>query len=257
MIAVPSWLVYQQQQAVVGELNAQTETNRRLNQVALDYFKQRHRPIIPGASAAHVASTTGTVCCIVRPRGGGETKFLLLSGDFESEFTAGDAVLQPGPFDGGRAPDDVVAYFARFLRPNFEAPNSATGSIAAVISAVQVSNTIPGFGPIRGVADDVELGQELFIAGRTSGLQRVIVSRIHVSSIISFDRGEATFTGLIGLRGAGAVAASEGGDAGAPILTPDGRLAAMLFAGSTEESLAVPIRQVFDALNVELDTEPP
>jgi len=44
----------------------------------------------------------------------------------------------------------------------------------------------------------------------------------------------------------------RGGDSGAPVLTEDGKLAGIVFAGSPEFALAIPARSLFDALGVEL-----
>ena len=45
---------------------------------------------------------------------------------------------------------------------------------------------------------------------------------------------------------------STAGDSGAPVLTTDGKLAAMVFAGTTTHTFAVPIQRVLDAMAVEL-----
>jgi S1-C subfamily serine protease len=65
----------------------------------------------------------------------------------------------------------------------------------------------------------------------------------------------AEFENLIGIKGIGAPF-SRGGDSGAPVLSTDGKLLGMVFAGSEapggEITFALPIGPVLKALEVEL-----
>jgi predicted acylesterase/phospholipase RssA len=235
-----------EQAAIAGQLG---DVNVKLTEVAVEYFKQRHRPVTPGMSAAGYSSGASTICCVVQQRGGGKRFFLL--GDF-AVSKVGDALVQPGPLDGGKSPQDSVGRLVRILKPD---PNDASviiGSMAEIASDVEAYNIMAGLGPIHGVAETVVLNQQLFIAGRTTGLSKVYVSDIDLDIPIPVPGGQhAIYSNVIGLRAA-AGPPIRVGDAGAPVITTDGRLAAMVFAGSDMQAFAVPIRRVFEALQVEL-----
>lgn len=78
----------------------------------------RFRPEIPsGVSAGHFAITAGTLGAVVKDRMTGEK--LLLSNNHvfanSNDAQIGDAILQPGPADGGQNPGDQVARLERFV----------------------------------------------------------------------------------------------------------------------------------------------
>jgi hypothetical protein len=78
----------------------------------------RFRPEIPsGVSAGHFAITAGTLGAVVKDRMTGEK--LLLSNNHvfanSNDAQIGDAILQPGPADGGQNPGDQVARLDRFI----------------------------------------------------------------------------------------------------------------------------------------------
>lgn len=106
--------------------------------------RDRFRPAIPsGVSIGHYKITAGTLGTIVTDRQTGER--LILSNNHvlanSNEAVQGDAILQPGPADGGQNPSDVVARLERFIRirftdepdtppptPNPPVPNPPTGN---------------------------------------------------------------------------------------------------------------------------------
>ena len=83
--------------------------------------RQRIRPVPGGVSYGHVDITTGTL--------GGWVKFVsddqwyaLTNAHVAADTNKGDpddAVLQPGPFDGGRHPSDIVGTLARRVAIHF------------------------------------------------------------------------------------------------------------------------------------------
>ena len=77
------------------------------------------RPVVPpGVSVGHYRTTTGTFACLVRR---GSEVFLLSNNHVLADSNKGregDAILQPGPVDGGTA-RDVVAYLAEYVPLDF------------------------------------------------------------------------------------------------------------------------------------------
>ncbi|NWF69527.1 MAG: hypothetical protein HXY40_10615 [Chloroflexi bacterium] len=80
--------------------------------------RDRFRPAVPvGVSMGHFKVTAGTLGAVVRDRVSGE-RFLLSNNHVfanSNEAAAGDAILQPGPIDGGQNPGDVLARLERFV----------------------------------------------------------------------------------------------------------------------------------------------
>jgi predicted acylesterase/phospholipase RssA len=239
-----------EQAAAAGNLKA---VNDRLNDLAKTYYRGRHRPIAPGTSVGHVRETAESICCFAKPRDGSAERYVIGSwGLMPPGAKVGDAILQPGPHDGGRQTNDVIAHLSRVVRPT--AANAALAAMGKLVPGISFTNQVTGLGPIRGPADPLVPGQEVFVAGRTSGISRAIVSVIELDNVVVEVEGERIrFDGLIGLRAMAGTTALSGGDDGAPVLTADGRLAAMIFATSEQESYAIPIQSILDALGVDLD----
>src|SRR3546814_20460298 len=76
-----------------------------------------------GISIGHAAITAGTLGGLVRDRETGAVAILsnnhVLANS--NQGTAGDAILQPGPADGGTDPGDRIATLARFVEIDFTA----------------------------------------------------------------------------------------------------------------------------------------
>ncbi|MDX2162477.1 MAG: hypothetical protein SF162_14215 [bacterium] len=99
----------------VGYLRAQENP---LNAQAVT-ARDRFRPLIPsGVSIGHRGITAGTLGTIVKDKRTGEA--LILSNNHvlanSNDAMVGDAIVQPGPMDGGKDPADVVARLERFVR---------------------------------------------------------------------------------------------------------------------------------------------
>ena len=81
--------------------------------------RDRWRPVVPpGVTIGHYRITAGTFGCLVRR---GEERFILSNNHVLADINAGeegDAILQPGPSDGGTA-DDRVATLADYVPIDF------------------------------------------------------------------------------------------------------------------------------------------
>lgn len=80
--------------------------------------KSRFRPSIPsGVSMGHQGVSAGTLGAVVKDRTTGQK--LLLSNNHvfahSNDGMVGDAILQPGPMDGGLFPSDIVARLERYI----------------------------------------------------------------------------------------------------------------------------------------------
>jgi hypothetical protein len=84
--------------------------------------RDRYRPTCPsGVSIGHFKITAGTLGTIVTDRTTGQK--LILSNNHvlanSNNASVGDAILQPGPTDGGQNPGDMVARLERFIQIRF------------------------------------------------------------------------------------------------------------------------------------------
>jgi hypothetical protein len=223
-------------------------------------LQRRTRPLCPGLSVAHPTVSAGTLGGFVRL--GGRLAILsnnhvLAAGDAGA---VGDAVLQPGPADGGM-PADRVATLSGFQRLS-DGPNRVDAAVAVLDEGVDAEpGLVPG-GPLAAtVADgeEVEPDEEVEKVGRTTGHTRGRITAVEVDGVaVQYDDGVHVFDDQIEIEGLSG-AFSEGGDSGSVIWRSTDRAPlALLFAGSSEGgsggtglTFANPLSTVLATLGVE------
>lgn len=236
----------------------------RVSKRAGPWYQQRQRPLLIGCSIGHVKVTAGTLGCFVRPRAGGGP--CVLSNNHvlanENRGKSGDAVLQPGGYDGGTNPDDAVAALGDFGRLKTHGRNlvdCALGELAEGIGFEPVK--LHRLGKLAGLGDAfLDEGTQVAKLGRTTGLTRGRVTAFELDNVVvGFDIGYLRFDNQIEIEGAGDGPFSDGGDSGSLIVGRDKRGVALLFAGSDQGgangqglTYANPLRAVLDALEVDL-----
>ncbi len=243
----------------------------------------RFRPAPGGVSIGHVAITAGTLGCWVNKNG----RKVILSNNHvlanSNDAEIGDAILQPGPFDGGSFPQDHLANLTQFVPISFEeepsecsfanavisifnlgckvinsntryrvakvqaADNLVDAAIATPLNAADVQDEILNIGPLQGTAQG-ELGMAIKKSGRTTGFTTGEIQQIDVTADVQYGGGRiARFTDQL-LAGA----MSQGGDSGSAVLNDNNRLVGLLFAGSDTTTIINRIEHVFSALGVSL-----
>jgi hypothetical protein len=228
------------------------------------WFRLRQRPLLIGCSVAHHAVTAGSLGGFFRHRATGEPVLLSNNHVLANEDLAkvGDAVLQPGAFDGGRRFKDRIGTLMQAVPMSAAEPNTMDAAIASLAEGVPFDpRTIIGFGPLRGVRDrPIEPGDEVVKLGRTTGLTRGRVTAIELDDVVvDYDKGQISFDRQIEIEGTGTAAFSSGGDSGSLILDSEGDACALLFAGSDHGGSngkgvtnANDLTLVMEALNLEL-----
>jgi hypothetical protein len=196
-------------------------------------FRRPLRPVQAGIGIGTMEekSLPGTICCVVRDAAG---QRYLLSRASVFKVPSGTSVLQPGLVDsptGGMR--NVVAKVVR----SGSDPNRS-GAIARLGDGIEVDPVIPRLGRIEGIAEGAKAGNEVWLAGRGSGIQKGKILRVMEDGTIVTDIVPAP------------------GDTGGPLLTPSHRILGMLWGWSYRgrESYVAPIRKVLDELSVELVT---
>jgi len=240
---------------------------------ALQDPTQKMRPARPGVSIGHFQITAGTLGCLVQRNG----QVYILSNNHvlanSNAGTLGDAILQPGPHDGGTAADQIgtleqfipvgfglslpgcspLSFLMRlFGRPtarvNEPGNNTVDCAIAKPLSADLVSPDILNIGIPIG-AGTATLGTPVQKSGRTTGYTTDQITQIDVTISVLYGNQVATFKNQLM---AGAM--SAGGDSGSAVLDMDRRVVGLLFAGSDTTTIMNPIQFVLEALQVQIVT---
>lgn len=244
-------------------------SGERAQVVAAPWYQGKVRPLAIGASVGHVAITAGTIGAFVRRN----KRVCILSNNHvlanEDRGKIGDAILQPGSYDGGKSPADRVATLVAWVRLKPRAANVVDAAVAEVVASVQVEPTrlrglisgadrkLAGLGP-----DFLDEGTTVYKVGRTTGPTEGRVTAFDVDNVVvRYDSGNLRFDGQVEIEGAGNRAFSDGGDSGSLIVNPDIKAVALLFAGSDAGgtnglglTYANPIHPVLTGLKAELAT---
>ena len=246
--------------------------------------KSRWRPQIPpGVSLCHANVTAGTFGCLVQR----DNEIFILSNNHVlanvNNAKTGDAIIQPGRYDGGR-PEDKVATLAEFIPLDFGGGSAsctvATGiekilnrlaqllgskhrllaystspgenrvdaALARPLNQADFTGQILEIGLPKGIAE-ATLGTQVQKSGRTTGHTRGRITQIDVTTAVDYNGRMATFTDQLLASGM-----SDGGDSGSAVLDDEDNVIGLLFAGSPRATLMNPIQAVLGALNVQIVT---
>ena len=243
----------------------------------------RVRPALGGVSIGHHRITAGTLGCLVKRNG----QPLILSNNHvlanENNASPGDAILQPGPIDGGTDPADRIAVLDRFVTiatTEEESSCAFANAVASVSNGVArlfgssarlravservvtnlvdaataipvdpawVSDQIAGVGAITGQSR-AYLGMPVRKSGRTTGLTSGEIEQVDVTVDVQYGAGKVAR--FIDQFMAGAI--SQGGDSGSAVIDAGGNIVGLLFAGSDQTTVINRIEHVFAALEIGL-----
>ena len=214
------------------------------------------RPVPIGVSTGHPWVTAGTICCRVRNAFG---VFVLSANHIFANTNRAfldDAVLQPGSFDGGRAPQDEIATLFDFEPIEFGGVENVIDAAIALTTLEDVDNATPsdGYGVPSSKTVRPRPRMRVMKYGRTTGLTKGRIEAINATVDVDYRVGVARFVRQIIVAGDGFAA---GGDSGAVIVRDRGRSArkpvGLLFAGSATLAVGNPIDLVLDRFGVVMD----
>lgn len=230
--------------------------------MALGDTTARYRPAPLGVSTGHYAITAGTIGARVKNANG---QVFALSNNHVfangNEASIGDAILQPGPYDGGTRPADQIGTLAAFVPIDFtfSGVNYVDAALAAVPSADLGTATLAdGYGTPNSLTRTAAVGLGVQKYGRTTSLTRGTVSALNVYVEVCYEVfwgfciQSAYFYDQVSIETAGF---SAGGDSGSLIVTDNAEKnpVALLFAGSETVTFANRIERVLDAFGVTID----
>jgi len=225
----------------------------------------RVRPLRPGVSIAHVDVTAGTLgAFVVKTDGGSDdgaryvlSNYHVLAGSPSAQV--GDVVVQPGPADGGRAPQDRVGTLAQVVPLTPGQPATVDAALALLDDAIETDPTYP-VGAVTTTAVAAG-GEAVAKIGRTTALTQGRVTAIEMDDVVvgyGEELGALSFDDQIEVEGTGG-AFSRGGDSGSLVYREDGVALGLLFAGSetggadgTGLTYCNPVDAVLQALGVTL-----
>ncbi len=241
--------------------------------------KKKHRPAPGGVSIGHKDVSAGTLGCVVRKGG---VRMILSNNHVMANMNQGrmgDPILQPGAYDGGKDPDDVIAMLHEFVPITMVGLSSCpiAGFITRVLNffaaifwsstrltPMQLDVNLVDCALARPVNDadvtdeifevgfpfleaEPEVGMAVKKSGRSSGLTQGQVMQMDVTANVNMGNGEvAIFSDQFAMG-----PMSEPGDSGSVILTEDNKLVGLLFAGSDQITLANRYSNVKAALRLD------
>lgn len=131
-------------------------------------------------------------------------------------------------------------------------PNLVDAAIARVVLEEWVALDIPEIGEIEGIRD-LELGDPVQKTGRTTEHTTGMVEVVGSSSVVDYGtgKGKATFQDQLVIRGDSGDF-SAGGDSGSAIISEDGFLGGLLFAGGSGVTIANKASHVVSLLGIRL-----
>ena len=214
------------------------------------------RPVPLGVSTGHPDITAGTIGARVKDNSG---NVYALSNNHvyanQNLANIGDPVLQPGPYDGGSAPNDTIGQLADFAPINFSGGNNQIDAAIALSSTELLQNvTFSGYKPTSTLAA-AALGLNVKKEGRTTAVTFGQISEVNVTVVVCYAGSpictkSATFTNQFAVSGS----FSAGGDSGSLIVTSaENNPVGLLFAGSSNRTIANQIQNVLNYFHVSID----
>lgn len=233
---------------------------------SVDHTARFDRPVPIGVSTGHPNITAGTIGCRVTDG----TDVWALSNNHvyanSNAASAGDAVIQPGKFDGGISPADDIGTLANFEPIKFDGSDNTIDAAIALTTTALVGNSTPDGGGYYGTPDNdsvlPEIDRKVTKVGRTTGQTNGKIVAINATVNVNYGSsvGVAKFVNQIVVTPG---KFSAGGDSGSLIVTNDPdddpdqnggyNPVGLLFAGSATSTIANPINAVLTRYNVSVD----
>ena len=215
-------------------------------------LRNRVRPAEGGYSVGHFSITAGTIATCVKdinPPLGITSRYYILSNNHvlanSNNANINDAILQPGPIDGGTNPADIIARLSRFVPINFAGGNNLVDCAIAEGNFDDLNREVYWIGYVNGTANAV-VGMQLQKTGRTTGHTTQKITAINGTVNVGYGAGRvAKFINQIITPVMG-----QGGDSGSLMVDMENRAVGLLFAGSATITIACPIGPVLGSLGI-------
>lgn len=222
--------------------------------VGVQTLRNRVRPVEGGYSVGHYKITAGTMATAVVdivPFPGIPSRYYMLSNNHvlanSNNARIGDPILQPGPFDGGTVPADVVARLSRFVPIHFDGRCNYVDAALAEGEFHDLDREIFWIGYTKGIAAP-QLGSIVQKTGRTTNYTTGQITALNATVNVNYGGGKvAKMCGQIVTTNM-----SAGGDSGSLLLDRNENAVGLLFAGSSRVTIHNDIRYVIRLLGIRL-----
>jgi len=207
-------------------------------------LNKRIRPAMGGFSVGHVditAGTIGTCCYDLYPFPSIPTGYYILSNNHvlanSNNAKLGDPILQPGPYDGGHFPGDLIATLKRYVPIQFitatSAPCNYVDAAIAQGNLQDLNREIYWVGYLKRLYIAPKIGDIVEKAGRTTGFTTGTVTNINATVNVNYGGGRvARFCRQIITTNM-----SAPGDSGSLVANLDEGAVGLLFAGSSTRTI--------------------
>ena len=214
--------------------------------VGIQTLKGRIRPVEGGYSVGHYRITAGTMATAVYDRSpfpGIPRRYYMLSNNHvlanSNNARIGDPILQPGPYDGGTYPRDLVARLYRFVPIRFDGSCNYVDAAIAVGEFHDLDREVYWIGYVKGVAT-VGVNTIVQKTGRTTSYTTGRVTAINATVNVNYGSNRV---GRM-CRQIVTTNMSAGGDSGSLLCDMNERAVGLLFAGSSSVTIHNDIRYV-------------
>jgi hypothetical protein len=215
-------------------------------------LKRRIRPVEGGYSVGHYRITAGTMAtavCDTRPYPGIPRRYYLLSNNHvlanSNNARIGDPILQPGPYDGGTYPRDLIARLYRFVPIRFDGKCNYVDAAVAVGEFHDLDREVYWIGYVKGVAT-VGVNTIVQKTGRTTNYTTGKVTAINATVNVNYGGGRVARM----CRQIVTTNMSAGGDSGSLLCDTNENAVGLLFAGSSSVTIHNDIRYVQALLGI-------
>ncbi len=228
-----------------------------------DPTARQDRPVPIGVSTGHPDITAGTIGARVTD---GSNVYALSNNHVYANLnkaTINDEVIQPGTYDGGKVPNDVIGKLSAYEPINFHGGNNIMDAAIAFSSTADLNNATPaddGYGTPTSVVTEAALKLPVQKYGRTTGLTNGQIDGIGATVKVCYEvkglfcKKIATFINQIEIIPG---TFSAGGDSGSLIVDMNRNPIGLLFAGSSQSTFANPIGAVLARFGVSIDQGAP
>jgi len=239
--------------------------------VALDN-KRRIRPICAGISTMHKDGSACTINGFFRDTVTGQIYVASNNHCYalENKAKIGDPCLQPGPYDGGKYPEDEIGKLVKYVEilfNDFECPyrNIVVKIKRMLFGPKQLFNKVDIAFDSMSVPHEVtatyigefkgrtifSIGDKVTKSGRTTEQTFGELFDTDWNGSIQYSRGIAFFTDCYLITGD---KFSQGGDSGSPVFNMNNEYGGALFAGSETTTIVCKLENIEEEAGVELVT---
>lgn len=224
-------------------------------QVGIETLRGRRRPAMGGYSVGHYGITAGTIATCAYDKNyfpGVPRKYYILSNNHvlanSNACRIGDPILQPGNYDGGKMPADIIARLSRYIPIRFGGQCNYVDAAIAEGNFHDLNREIYWIGYIKGIAL-VRPGYIVQKTGRTTSYTTGKVKYINATVNVNYGSGKVAKM----CRQIITTNMSAGGDSGSLTCDMNERAVGLLFAGSSSITIHNDIRYVLHLLNIKID----